>query len=137
MIFTAISSETTTNDFVPQTEKRKSLRQSLRKSLNLTSSLTLEDKVVTFIRGKQVRHISLAIYPKQGILLQFLREEFGNQRLSYFLDPNTKKEVDYNGLWELISNVILVMEDGDDVNAVVYAYEKGDNTFSITNFTHQ
>ncbi|EFC42613.1 predicted protein [Naegleria gruberi] len=125
-------STSTENDFVPQTERRKSLRKSLRLSVNLSNSgSAFEDKLLIFIRGKQQRNISLGVYPKQGLLLQVLREEFSDNRLSYFYDPVERKELDYNGLWETTTKTILVLEDGDDVNAHVYAFQKGDSTFGI------
>ena len=126
-------SQDSTDMYVPQTERRKSLRKSLRLG---NSGLNLEDKIITFTRGKAERNISLGVYPKQGLLLQVLREEFGNTKLSYFYDPVERKEIDYNGLWETQQKVILVLEDGDDINAMVYSYQKGDSTFGIANINH-
>ncbi len=122
-MFKSLSNE---KDFLPVTERRKSIR----KSLNLSASV-LENKFVVFIRGTERRNLNLAVYQKQGILLQFLREEFSDPRLSYFVDPKTRKEVDYNTLWDL--DTVLVLEDADNMNAMIYAYEKGDSTFCITN----
>ena len=81
------------------------------------------DKTVTFIRGAERRLISLGTYPKLGLLLQVLREEFKDERLSYFLNPETRKELDYNDLWELKDTLVLVLEDADNVNNAVKEFE--------------
>jgi len=99
------------------------------KRLTVNASSEEANKIVTFVRGDEKRQICLNIYPKLGLLLRVLREEFKDERLSYFLNPKTRKELDYNDLWELeeAEPTILVMEDGDNVNAIVYEFEKGDS----------
>ena len=118
MLFKSAISQT--NDFVPQFERKTTLRNSLK----LGRGIIVEEKLISFFRGNEQIQLNLAKYPKQGLLLQALREEFQDESLSYFYDPTNKKEIDYNGLWDYKHGKILVMGDSDDVNYVLKCFER-------------
>ncbi|KAF0985057.1 hypothetical protein FDP41_000096 [Naegleria fowleri] len=105
------------NDFQLPKERPQS-----RSSWGLRSSTSLRDKTVKFMRRDDYRILNLGIYRKTAQLLKVLREEFENERLTYFLNPETKKEVCYEELFNL--DVVLVLEDADVVEYMIHYYKK-------------
>ncbi|KAF0975961.1 hypothetical protein FDP41_005288 [Naegleria fowleri] len=117
-MFESFDSSVAASDFQLPRERPSSTRS----SWGLRSSTNLKEKTVKFVRGEVFRHLNLSIYTKTGLLLQVLREEFEDERLSYLLDPLTKKEVSYEELFKL--EAVLVLEDADDADYMVHCYLK-------------
>ncbi|KAG2386471.1 hypothetical protein C9374_002215 [Naegleria lovaniensis] len=117
-MFKSLEFSNQTSDFQLPRERPSSTRS----SWGFRSSSNLKEKTVKFVRRDDYRHLNLSIYPKTGLLLRVLREEFEDDRLSYFLDPVTKKEVSYEDLSKL--EVVLVLEDADVVEYMVHCYNK-------------
>lgn len=81
-------------------------------------------RVITFIRGSEFRNVNISQFPKRGLLLQHLRQLFSDSQLSFFVEPSSGEEVEnFKDLKKSVTTV-LVLDDSEDVEYVLYRYQK-------------